>query len=188
MQFKQLESHWIILSDRNLDYLSALPNRIDKTLTSILTDAWAHAQVYCWLVQGFLGRSKIYATRCWRTSISKIIMRNYEKKNSCHLIILTQNYRIRQNFWGGKLSWKQISIAIRGKIFAVTVAIIVLKFLHKSIRGENIRGWQRNRENRECFPPRKFCRIRYSGYYLNYLHLYMHDDVNYFWSSVLIIL
>ena len=30
-------------------------------------------------------------------------------------------------------------------------------FCTQNIRGENIRGWrQHNRENRECFPPRKF--------------------------------
>ena len=29
------------------------------------------------------------------------------------------------------------------------------------IQGENFRDWLKNRENRESFPPQKFCRIRY---------------------------
>ena len=40
------------------------------------------------------------------------------------------------------------------------------------IQGENFHDWLKNRENCESFPPRKFCRIRYSESEGGYSDLY----------------
>ena len=70
-------------------------------------------------------------------------------------------YRIRQNFRGGKLSRLCTKHTIHWKTFAVHQAHTIMYCTQQMIQGENFRDWLKNRENRESFPPRKFCRIRY---------------------------
>ena len=69
-------------------------------------------------------------------------------------------YRIRQNFRGGKLSRLCTKHTIHWKTFAVHQAYAIMYCTQQMIQGENFRDWLKNRENRESFPPRKFCRIR----------------------------
>ena len=52
---------------------------------------------------------------------------------------------------------------IHWKIFAVHQAHAIMYCTQQMIQGENFRDWLKNCENRESFPPRKFCRIRYSS-------------------------
>ena len=70
-------------------------------------------------------------------------------------------YRIRQNFRGGKLSWLCTKHTIHWKNFTVHQAHAIMYCTQQMIQGENFRDWLKNRENRESFPPRKFCRIQY---------------------------
>ena len=51
----------------------------------------------------------------------------------------------------------------RGKTFAVHQAHAIMYCTQQMIQGENFRDWLKHRENRESFPPRKFCRIRYAS-------------------------
>ena len=62
---------------------------------------------------------------------------------------------------------------IHWKTFAVHQAHAIMYCTQQIIQGENFRDWLKNRENRESFPPRKFCRIRYS--YLNHTCDFMHS-------------
>ena len=73
-------------------------------------------------------------------------------------------YRIRQNFRGGKLSRLRTKRTIHWKIFAVHQVHAIMYCTRQMIQGENFRDWLKNRENRESFPPRKFCRIRYISF------------------------
>ena len=78
-----------------------------------------------------------------------------------HAAQLWFRYRIRQNFRGGKLSRFCTKHTIHWKAFAVHQAHAIMYCTRQMIQGENFRDWLKNRENRESFPPRKFCRIRY---------------------------
>ena len=78
-----------------------------------------------------------------------------------HSVMLAIVYRIRQNFRGGKLSRLYTKHTIHWKTFAVHQAHAIMYCTQQMIQGENFRDWLKNRENRESFPPRKFCRIRY---------------------------
>ena len=72
-----------------------------------------------------------------------------------------KKYRIRQNFRGGKLSRLCTKHTIHWKTFAVHQAHAIIYCTQQMVQGENFHDWLKNRENRESFPPRKFCRIRY---------------------------
>ena len=77
-------------------------------------------------------------------------------------------YRIQQNFRGGKLSRLCTKHTIHWKTFAVHQAHAIMYCIQQMIQGENFHDWLKNRENRESFPPRKFCRIRYISLKLLY--------------------
>ena len=81
---------------------------------------------------------------------------------SCYPVIpaFSQTYHIRQNFRGGKLSRLCTKHTIHWKTFAVHQAHAIIYCTQQMIQGENFHDWLKNRENRESFPPRKFCRIR----------------------------
>ena len=85
-------------------------------------------------------------------------------KCSCTKLVATYVYRIRQNFRGGKLSRLCTKHTIHWKTFAVHQAHAIMYCTQQMIQGENFRDWLKNRKNRESFPPRKFCRIRYNIY------------------------
>ena len=62
---------------------------------------------------------------------------------------------------GGKVSWLADLSVIRGKTFAI-VQELETPFNKKDKNLlENLRDWRLIRENRESFPPRKICIIRY---------------------------
>ena len=64
---------------------------------------------------------------------------------------------------------------IHWKTFAVHRAHAIMYCTRQVIQGENFRDWLKNRES---FPPRKFCRIRYTQVHQCYTHsihmFYMH--------------
>ena len=84
-----------------------------------------------------------------------------EASISSTTITLIWDYRIRQNFRGGKRSRFCPIHTIHWKAFAVHQVHAIMYCTRQMIQGENFRDWLKNRENRESFPPRKFCRIRY---------------------------
>ena len=49
---------------------------------------------------------------------------------------------------------------IHWKTFTVHQALTIMYCTWQMIQGENFHDWLKNRENRESFPPQKFCRIR----------------------------
>ena len=67
-------------------------------------------------------------------------------------------YRIRQNFRGGKLLRLCTKHTIHWKTFMVHQAHAIMYCTQQMIQGENFRDWL---ENRESFPPRKFCHTWY---------------------------
>ena len=90
----------------------------------------------------------------------------------CSYYIYILQYRIRQNFRGGKLSRLCTKHIIHWKTFAVHQAHAIMYCTRQMIQGENFHDWLKNCES---FPPRKFCRIRYiatrcSVQYINILN------------------
>ena len=63
------------------------------------------------------------------------------------------NYRIRQNFRGGKLSRLCTKHTIHRKTFAVHQAHGIMHCTQQMIQGENFRDWL---QNRESFPLESF--------------------------------
>ena len=97
---------------------------------------------------------------------------------------LLRIYRIRQNFRGGKLSRLCTKHTIHWKTFAVHQAHAIMYCTQQMIQGENFHDWLKNCENRESFPPQKFCRIRYIVVYyifcsfIGHILLGMHEIKN----------
>ena len=98
---------------------------------------------------------------------------------------LSITYRIRQNFRGGKLSQLCTKHTIHWKTFAVHQAHAIMYCTQQMMQGENFRDWLINRENREGFPPRKFCRIRYMNHLANNSWLTSIHHHNMYVSAVL---
>ena len=140
----------------------------------VLTDLCNHCMHMVTIIVKIFVRDKLYrqdknfVANCrqkWTmldTSRQQILYNNC-LSSTHHLAVMTfYKYRIRQNFRGGKLLRLCTKHATHWKTFTVHQAHAIMYCTQQMIQGENFRDYLKNRENRESFPPRKFCRIRYS--------------------------
>ena len=62
---------------------------------------------------------------------------------------------------GGKVSWLHDLLVIRGKTFAIVQQLETPCNKKEKNSLENLRDWRLIGENRQSFPPRTICIIRY---------------------------
>ena len=80
-----------------------------------------------------------------------------------HKLYFKIEYRIMQIIRGGKVSWLADLSVIRGKTFAIVQQFETPYNKKDKNSLENLRDWRLIRENRESFPPRTICIIRYGN-------------------------
>ena len=94
-----------------------------------------------------------------------------------NLYVLT-NYRIMQIVHGGKVLRLHDLLVISGKTFAIVQQFKTPYNKTEKNSLENLCNWRLIRENRESFPPRTICIIRYRQLLLYLLYMYIFYDKN----------